>query len=517
MVWHRFLRDYEAVINSHKTAETILAELEMETNIKQLERDGRLGLTIEDALLKHAYTESRMDTMNVPKPWEPGWAGYVKHQQAAGIVDLKSQLDSLTRTIKGHKNKNKVKAPKPFGAENTLPDRPTPQAKPRLLHPIPSKEEVAASKLAASRAPSASQLTTSSKSSSALVPANESVVAVAEEQEVEEEEEVEQEEVDVYAVHRYKAPKFKQIHSQTALDKRRLSLAHAVVLDAKFLKFTKRLTTSSCLLIPLRDPQAPLNDTEEEHSLIRRIVSQGPDHDKFEKYKKNDRFAELVGIKYDLPLSSIGAYSKPVDYSIPNDRDLLYDSLSSKELPSGPAKVSALGGAASRPGTSPTKEQKVVVDVERRAKIDLVNDVRPRYVKADLLPSSRVVSVVERMSNEKKERDAAALRKKQGLSNDAAVAEARARMEAEIAQNTQNVLNGVDSGAPTAEAEYMSRGKKRASEERNLTMSNMFLQKEEVKYGAGRITSTHNCIGKIEEPWITVGARYKTVAGDRTA
>lgn len=42
--------------------------------------------------------------------------------------------------------------------------------------------------------------------------------------------------------------------------------------------------------------------------------------------------------------------------------------------------------------------RKVVLDVEKREKIDLVQDRRPRYVDPELLPSVKVLSLVEKMS-----------------------------------------------------------------------------------------------------------------------
>ena len=73
-----------------------------------------------------------------------------------------------------------------------------------------------------------------------------------------------------------------------------LETYEGVAVDAKFLKFTSRLSTNSALLLPLRTPAAPLVETEEEHSRRRAIAAQGKEFDKFEKYKIIDRKAELV-------------------------------------------------------------------------------------------------------------------------------------------------------------------------------------------------------------------------------
>jgi len=95
------------------------------------------------------------------------------------------------------------------------------------------------------------------------------------------------------------------------LSQRRLRAAHGVALDAKFLPFTSRLSTSSALLLPLRKPQAPLVETEEEHSVLRAITSQGKDFDIFEKYKKVDRKAELVSLYIFLMINKRINYRYP--------------------------------------------------------------------------------------------------------------------------------------------------------------------------------------------------------------
>lgn len=41
---------------------------------------------------------------------------------------------------------------------------------------------------------------------------------------------------------------------------------------------------------------------------------------------------------------------------------------------------------------------KVVLNIEKREKIDLVQDCRPRYVDPELLPSVKELTLVEKMS-----------------------------------------------------------------------------------------------------------------------
>jgi hypothetical protein len=364
---------------------------------------------------------------------------------------------------------------------------------------------------------------------------------------------------DVYAVKRTDYGQI-QDFAATQLGQRRLHLAHKVALDAKFLTFTKRLTTSSALLLPLRTPHAPHLGTEEEGSRMRAIVSQGPDYEKFEKYKTTDKFAEMVGIRKVPKKSVLGAYAEECAFSKPNDRDALYErleltnaeklatlALASVEDPSrDPTRLNSR--ASSRPGTSDSKGRssrpgtssllgavspltgqpvlragKAVIDVEKRDKIDLVKDSRPRYVAADLLPSTRAVSLVEEMSRKEDKRQAELLRKKQGLGTEHGVAAARELMEQAIAAGAAGMpssagddgLGGMGEAIPDEGAAGGFRRKQAA--EKAVAMRHLFLQKEVPKYGEGRITSTHNTKGKIEEPWVTTKGRHTTIAGDRTA
>ena len=59
--------------------------------------------------------------------------------------------------------------------------------------------------------------------------------------------------------------------------------------------------------------------------------------------------------------------------------------------------------------------------------------------------------------------------------------------------------------------------RQRSASEKQRSMRRLFLEKPLVHYGEGRLTSSHNMKGKLEEPWTTVGGRYNTLPGDRTA
>ena len=476
------------------------------------------------------------------------WAAFVKKKKAEGTLDLKHQLENLQRQRMGYKVRKGGVATgsggggiKKASGVVTSPDKPKPIPKPRLLLPLTTIPDSHSSSNSDNNHSNTS--TSSSSQSNLAITKENSATKLAENKECLSERSQEQSEgddtgsleKDVYAVQKTDYGKI-QDYTTSALGQRRLHLAHKVARDAKFLSFTKRLTTSSALLLPLRTPHAPHVGTEEEGDRMRAIVSQGPDYDKFEKYKKVDRFAELVGLRPEPRKNTLGAYSEECEFTKPNPRDQLYEklALTTAEKLASMALVAAAseningGGshpgsrANSRPGTSTGSRPgtssllgaglrgKVVLEVDRKEKIDLVQDRRPRYVSAELLPAARPLSLVEQLSKQDEQRQTELLRKKQGLGTQHGVAAAREEMERAIASSQEHVLGEL------VDAE-VSGVRRKMMAEKEVAMRKLFLQKETVKYGEGRITSTHNCKGKIEEPWVTTKGRYSTTAGDRTA
>jgi hypothetical protein len=70
MTWAKFLRDYAQVISSHKSAASILAEIDMSNSVRHMERSGREGIVqIDDPLLREAFAASKT-LEETPKPWE---------------------------------------------------------------------------------------------------------------------------------------------------------------------------------------------------------------------------------------------------------------------------------------------------------------------------------------------------------------------------------------------------------------------------------------------------------------
>ena len=353
-----------------------------------------------------------------------------------------------------------------------------------------------------------------------------------------------------------------------------------VALDAKFMKFTKRQTLASALQVPLRKPEAPLEGTAEEQSLLRRITAQGPDFDKFEKYRKPDRLAQLnmAGVKRVPRVSVIGAYSDQLETVGSNHRDLLYECLAAPQArgdaaqktgtleqlrgldKSAPAEglqhaksfdtidTATTANSAAKGGQSPgeagtpavagvglgvrgssrvgsagggraSSSGVVVLNVSKRDKIDLVGEHRPRYVDPLLLPSARTLSLVEVLAREQREREARRLRERQGLHRAGGLEAARLEMEAQVQQAGSAVETAGGSGGVADMFADSATGlhQQRAAAERSATMRRMFLRKERVHYGDGRVVSTHSMKGKLEEPWTTAKGRYAPLPGDRTA
>lgn len=68
--------------------------------------------------------------------------------------------------------------------------------------------------------------------------------------------------------------------------------------------------------------------TEEEHDRLRAIVSQGPDFDKYEKYKQRNTYNDRVGVRVEPKKSVLGAYAEPnSQLNLMNARDALYEQL----------------------------------------------------------------------------------------------------------------------------------------------------------------------------------------------
>lgn len=484
IVWHKFLQDPTAVINDHKSAQSILAELDLEVNSKRmklLSNDHNHSVTIDDPLLQYAFEVTRKEhqtKMNVPKPWEQGWKKFVKMSKAAGVIDLKTRMETLKGKLKGNQLQMQATYLEQLNGTDfdemdhsvsnlldlrkrvPLPERPTPLT----WEQQQNGERILSKKY--NRLDFLDHLTKNKESD------NDSVSLQS---------------------------KFKEPVSTLA--KRRSHYAQAVALDAKFLKFTNRLSTQSVLGIPLRTPQAPWDKTEEEGSILRSIVSQGVEYEKFEKYKKKDKLDELLGIERSPKKNSLGAYSEEVEMANFTERDKLFDSLSKQQI------------SSITTGKQIQKDTKI--EIEKKSKLDLVNDLRPRYVPADLLPLKHESSRLENMIMSQNTRNKDEAMKKHRLNSINDLNNARQALEnaIQVSQQSESLSGETtqDGSRPT------SKSTTRAEADKQRHVQRLFLQKPEIRYGTGRISSTHNSKGKIEEPWSIIRGRYQTVPGDRTA
>ena len=106
--WSHFMKDYTASISTEKAAEETCFDLNMEINIKRLDRTKRTGYPIDDPLLVSAFADSRKDgDLHIPRPWEQEWRFFQKYCDDYGIVDPLLQLDMVDENGAYKKGKKK--------------------------------------------------------------------------------------------------------------------------------------------------------------------------------------------------------------------------------------------------------------------------------------------------------------------------------------------------------------------------------------------------------------------------
>jgi hypothetical protein len=263
------------------------------------------------------------------------------------------------------------------------------------------------------------------------------------------------------------------------LQARRIQTARAVGLDAKFQFFTTRPSSASALGLPIRDPKCPEYGTEEQGNIIRMIVSQGPEHEAAAKARKTN---------FSLPSKSrLGHYTKAIEFNAAKDRDALM----SRVLMDNESLAAKAERELEEAKKNSTADQGDKLYAGKKKKIPLINNKRAVMVDPELLPASNTVNFVQKMKKERAEALEAERQKKEAM--------ARAAMAANLSGDEDSL--GIQS---------------EQSKKRNERNAQLFLRKKVVLYGKGRITSTHNTKGKLEEPWTTCGGRYSTLPGDRT-
>lgn len=557
VIWRKFLLDYEAIISNNKTAEQILSELELEQNAHYMQRMAKKHMVlIDDPLLQQAFiaSESCDGEQKIPKPWEQGWRRYVKQTKMAGVMDLKTRLESLKTKLKDSESKKtgQLMPRQPTDGDRRrrkLPDRPTPLTWQEQQEALAKKKALLAIEQDTTNDGDNDAEENDADSSSdgrlgGSISGNGSV-AIARSQ--------------IYSIQfgqvgsDKEASTLRMVDPRPQLVQRRCRFAQHVALDAKFLPFTKRLTQDSALSLSLRTAQAPIANTEEDGTIMRTILNQGVEFDRLEKYQAKESLHDILGIKTTPKKNHLGAYCEATKMSEPNARDALYDQLSNlternviagamtspagKTAATAAAGTSASSSSSSKPSTASastrdkTAAAAAKLDPDVKKKIDLVggdrHNPRPRYVDAALLPAKVEPTKVELMMRAAAKAEEEKLLQKANLSSEATRAEARNQIAASIAAASRDENDNASTRSSAAvsvdgddgddnNSVEVSQAKRRAAAQRQRALRKLFLSDTKVKYGEGRLLSSHHMRGKLPEPWTSVDDKYKTVAGDRT-
>ena len=239
VVWKKFLKDYEAVINDSKTAEAVLLEIDMSEKLATLKRESQKSMPIDDSLLLHSFLSTKKASAEKeemgegmlasfaehvpkqpPKPWDTEkWGEYVRQvKQEEAEKEGKSIMVIPSRRVI---------------AKSRHPEKDLPPTQPREYNLIDTLSEV-----------------------TGVIP------FVADDKE--DSKEIEDEDSSQPSVDNYRPISASDKKKDPShIDLRRKSLARKTALDAKFMKFTRRLSNQSALGLSIRAPEAPLRGTEE--------------------------------------------------------------------------------------------------------------------------------------------------------------------------------------------------------------------------------------------------------------
>jgi len=523
--WRKFFANPMAEITSEQSAADVIFQLTMEGNVKavgkmkvdimpdEMEKgaDGverpkpksTVGnIPIDDELWRQTYYDGKRD-IATPKPWDPSWEIFVDRCHKAGIHDpleTAAELKSLNAHMANMVSRRE-KAERMAAVRGKFPDRPTPD---RILTAAEQSRTASRAAKRMSRAASQAALEgvsrdTAESSSEFGSTFNGSATAGSQ---IQINTDTDFGEIEAHMTHEggdgrvlesaspvFSSPSragsaiLEPIERPVSnVKQRRADIAHQVALDGKFVSFTKRVATASTLWLPLRTPNAPLYGTAEHGNILRIITSQGKDFDLMEKTKKENIY-EKLGLVVDPKKSVIGAYSEAVQFGGSSERDKLLFSIAGTNISEGQKEASI----------------DTVLDVEakdsalKRDKVDMVGGRRKRFVDRALIPPKTLSNFIEQAHD----RDNKAELEKQRI----------------IDEKNKKLLG-------VAKMTDVKNEKNIANDEEVMKMLNSrqsHLKKREVKYGKGRLTSTHNSTGTIVEPWEHVSHSYSTLPGDRTA
>lgn len=532
--WKKFFANPMAEISREQSAEEVIFQLTMEGNVKavgkmkvdtnpdEMEKgaDGVMrpkpkssvgNIPIDDELWRQTYYDGKRE-IATPKPWDPSWEVFVDKCHKAGVHDPLETPDSL-KSLNARMASmvaRREKAARMAAIRGKLPDRPTPDR--ILTAEARSRSESRAAKRM-SRAASQGQLEDVESGAGSGISTSDSMRhastagsnsefggtfdgSASMGSHIEINTDTDLGDIEAHMANadggalataglmtRSGSAVLEPLERpMSTIKQRRSHIAHQVALDGKFVNFTKRVATASTLWLPLRTPTAPMYGTVEQGNILRIIASQGKDFDLMEKTRKENIY-EKLGLVVDPKKSVIGAYSEAVQFGGSSDRDKLLFSITGTNRAEGREEISV----------------NTVMDVEakdnalKRGQVDMVAGRRKRFVDKALIPPKTLSNFIEQAHD----RDHKAELEKQ-----------------RIIDEKNKKLQGV------AKLTDIKDEKNIASDEEVMKMLNSrqsHLKTREVKYGKGRLTSTHNSTGPIVEPWEYVSHSYATVAGDRTA
>lgn len=487
VLWSKFIADYESVISNTKPAEKILFELQMMDGIKILEREVKHDFLLDDDLMRKTLKD---DTLNerekVLKPWEEGykdWKEFRQNELEKEAIAKREAEDALLKSMLVNSGDEKSTSSLPSlnhqdksRAHNTQPRTRLP---PRQAQKSPTKSRAESRDKHGLDSHDSSQ----SRFSSPFATSPDGVAAGSLEKvdwegafpsgdesgqvnlskddndEVKQDADIETDtDVDILEKELGELKPITSLSGRpvSQLQERRLNSANRVKLDGKFTAFTRRPSTSSSLLIPVRSVNAPLLNTEEEKSILRILTLSDTELASIQLTP-----AQKILLANKIPkTSTIGQYTDAAAVNSHTDRKELF------------SRVAHLTNLEETQKESNRARGSGAKEVTRREKDDLINNRRSRFVDPHLVPPVRDKNDLLYLIREaKKEKTSDEDHKK-------------VKTTLSIFAKTSDPNNGQDD---LSNAEKRKRAK--------------FLRGREVTYGAGRLTSTHNMKGGMEYPF----------------
>jgi hypothetical protein len=490
VLWSKFIADYESVISNTKPAQKILFELQMMDGIKTLEREVKHDFLLDDDLMRQTLKDDALNEREkVLKPWEEGykdWKEFRQNELEREAIAKREMEDAILKSILGKSGDEKSSSSLPSlnhhdkfrshsHAHNTQPRTRLPprqaqksptksRAESRGKHGLGSHDSIR-SRVGSPLAASPDEVTGGSPEKvnwEGAFPTGEVSLSKGDSDEVKGDADT-----DVYMIEE-ELGELKPITSPSGrpisqLQERRLNSANRVKLDGKFTAFTRRPSTLSSLLIPVRSVNAPLLNTEEEKSILRILTLSDTELASIQLTP-----AQKILLANKIPnTSTIGQYTDAVSCNSHTDR---------RELFSRVARLTNLEETQKESNRARAAGSK---EATRREKDDLINNRRSRFVDPQLVPPVRDKNDLLNLIREAKKEKASDEDNK------------KIKKTLSIFAKTSDLDNGKDD---LSNAEKRKRAK--------------FLRGREVTYGAGRLTSTHNMKGGMEYPFEFVSDGY---------